>query len=135
MTNAQQLIAGIMLAALAGCGAEAGDIASVKGAQFKMKDSAITLAFAADGNKISGRAVNRFTASYTSGGDGKITFAPMASTMMMGLPDKMEEESKFFKAMANVNAYRINGQTITFTTSDGQSLVFEKAQMPAEIAP
>lgn len=69
---------------------------SINNHEFKLEDNhKITIGF--DNGSVYGSAgVNRYMGSYTIQ-DGKITFTQMGTTMMMGLPEDMDNETVYLK--------------------------------------
>ncbi|GBR77445.1 hypothetical protein RDn1_104 [Candidatus Termititenax dinenymphae] len=51
--------------------------------------------------------VNRFSGQYTSGKNKALSFSPLAATQMAGLPQAMETEDGFFKALAQTQKYEL----------------------------
>lgn len=76
----------------------------------------------ADG-KVTGRGgVNRYHGGYELDGD-KLTLSPVASTMMAGPPDAMEQEAAYFRALGSAASYSIEGDTLTLSDTGGESLL------------
>lgn len=90
--------------------------------------SDILLTFSENENRISGKVVNNYFGNYEVSNDNKISFGPIASTMMMGPVKDMETEQNFFKFMNTVNNYEINENNLTLTGKDGSFMKFEKIQ-------
>lgn len=90
--------------------------------------SDILLTFSENENRISGKVVNNYFGNYEVSNDNKISFGPIASTMMMGPAKDMETEQNFFKFMNTVNNYEINENNLTLTGEDGSVMKFEKIQ-------
>lgn len=88
----------------------------------------ISLIFSEKENRISGKVVNNYFGFYEISDNNKISFGPIASTMMMGPEDDMETEQEFFKFMNTVNNYKIKGDILTLTGKDGSVMKFEKIQ-------
>jgi heat shock protein HslJ len=78
--------------------------------------------FSSDG-KINGSVgCNSFSGDYKVSGD-KITFGPIASTLM-GCPDPIgQQESVVFSVFTNEATFKIDGSTLTITSADGNSVV------------
>lgn len=60
-------------------------------------NSRITIGFD-NGSVFGSSGVNRYIGSYSIK-DGKITFGNLGSTMMMGLPEDMDNETKYLKSL------------------------------------
>lgn len=89
------------------------DINSIKGKEFTLENSDITISF--DTNKVYGfSGVNRYFGGVDIQGD-KVTFTNLASTMMAGPQDKMTAESEYLKTLNEMNTMSIQGNTITLT--------------------
>jgi len=70
--------------------------------------------------KASGNAgVNTFTGSYEAPQDGRVTFGPLATTMMAGPDAAMQQEQAFLKALA---------ETKKFTTEDGALVLMDDSE-------
>lgn len=84
----------------------------------------VTLEFTGDRMSGSG-GINSLTGSYTVQG-GTISFGQVASTMMAGPEDLMQQESTFLQALNTVTTYRIEAGTLVLTSPAGE-LVFVAA--------
>ncbi|HJK58222.1 MAG TPA: META domain-containing protein [Methanocorpusculum sp.] len=83
------------------------------------------------GTNVSGNAgVNSYHGTITIE-DGKVTFSPMATTLMAGPEGMMAQETAFLAALQNVTAYTIANGVLTFTDASGNVLL-TFAAMPAE---
>lgn len=97
------------------------DISSISGKEYTLENSDITIIF--DNNKIYGfSGVNRYFGAIKVEGT-TITIGNVASTMMAGLPSKMEEESNYLKTLAEMNSMSIEDNSITLT-GNGKTLKF-----------
>lgn len=97
------------------------DINSVSGKEFTLENADITITF--ETAKVYGfSGVNRYFGSIKVDGN-KIAIENVASTMMAGTPAKMEEESNYLKALAEVNSISIDGNTVTLS-GNGKTLKF-----------
>lgn len=105
----------LSLLILAGCNkmAENNIINNINHHEFKLEsNNKITIGF--DNSSVYGSAgVNRYMGSYTIK-DNKITFGQMGTTMMMGLPEDMDNETAYLKSLSdNVSiSYENNVLTI-----------------------
>src|SRR6187551_3070837 len=63
-----------------------------------LDDVVPTIDFAGDGRVYGLASVNRFHGSCTVV-DGELVFTPLASTMMMGPPEPMDQEGRFLTAL------------------------------------
>ena len=97
-----------------------------------LNNTPITITFAKDG-KLNGKVVNYLMGEYKIDPDSKISFGPIASTMMMGPQKDMEAEQFFLQNLQNVKSYKIKGNRLILTTEDGSELMFEPDTPPAEI--
>lgn len=69
---------------------------------------------------------NRYTGSYTEGGNGVIEFGPMASTMMACPGPQMQQEQAFLKALDEAAGYTLAEGRLTLKGANGDELaVFE----------
>lgn len=106
-----------------------GKPATPKGNDYQLtnapENADITLAFSGDDNRYFGKVVNRYFGTYTIEGD-KLTFGPTASTMMMGPENLMKAEQQYLGNLATVQSFKINGDQLTLTLSDNNTLVFKK---------
>ena len=89
---------------------------------FVRADSPVQLDFA-DGRVSVSNTCNRMSGGYTLEAD-KLTFTPMASTMMACEDAVMDAENAFLQALESVTAGEVDGDTLTLTTLDGETLVF-----------
>lgn len=87
-------------------------------------ETAITLAFSPDEPRVFGKVVNNYNGSYTVDGT-SIKFGPMATTMMMGPQEAMEDEQSFHQFMSKVNGFKFDQKNLILSTEDGQTMIFE----------
>ena len=111
-----------LMLSLAGCTATS--TPSIKGNEFSLNNANITLAFDKNENKFYGKAVNNYFGVYTLNG-ANIKLELQGSTMMMGTPEEMTKETKYFNDLNGVSSYSINGNTLTLKGKDIE-LVFNK---------
>ena len=111
----------ILMLALIGC-AVASSTASIKGKEYTLNNTDITLIFDKNDNKFYGKAVNNYFGVYTQKGS-NIKLELQGSTMMMGEPQKMEQETKYFNNLNQVATYSINGNNLTLK-GDNVELTF-----------
>lgn len=79
-----------------------------------------TVTFGSDG-KLSGNVgCNSFSGDYKVDGS-TITFGPVISTMMACADPIMQQESAVLSVFANSATFKIDGKTLTITSSDGSS--------------
>lgn len=70
-------------------------------------------------NRVSGSGgVNRVMGGYTLNG-GSLTFTQMASTMMAGPPEAMQQEQAILTALQGVRGFAIAGDTLTLLDASG----------------
>jgi heat shock protein HslJ len=82
-------------------------------------DSAVTLAFGADGRATGSAGCNRYTASYESGRD-TLKFGSAAATRMMcANEDVMAQEQAFLAALGQVATFRMDGDRLELRGADG----------------
>lgn len=85
----------------------------------------VTLSFDANDLRAYGKVVNRYNTSYAADTAGRIGFGPMASTMMMGLPDGMQAESEYYKFMETAQLYKLEGGTLRIKNAEGKEIEFK----------
>ncbi len=121
-------LAGVL--ALAACGDNTPNPELLRGANFVATtgDTNITLSFAPDVMRINGQVVNLYNGTYTVDGD-KITFGPIASTMMMGPQAAMQTEQDYFQFLATVNCYDLDDGRLTLKNQDGKEIVFQQVEV------
>ena len=74
--------------------------------------------------KASGNGgVNSFSGTYQTSSGGKISFGPLASTLMAGPPAAMAQESKFFSALQNAKRFEINAGKFVLSDSENNTLM------------
>lgn len=122
------LAAGVL--ALAACGDNAPNPELLKGANFvsAADGTDIVLSFDANEMKVNGRVVNLYNGTYTVDG-AKITFGPMASTMMMGPAAAMQTEQEYFQFLTTVNSYDLQDGRLTLKNADGKEIVFQQVEV------
>lgn len=97
------------------------DINSIKGQEFTLENSDITISF--DNTRVYGfSGVNRYFGGLTVQGS-SIVIENIASTMMAGPQDKMEEEASYLKTLAEMTYMRIEGKSVILT-GNGKTLKF-----------
>lgn len=97
------------------------NINSISGVEYTLENSDITITF--DNTKIYGfSGVNRYFGAVKVQGN-NITIENVASTMMAGPQNKMEEESNYLKALSEMTSMTIGDKTITLT-GNGKTLKF-----------
>lgn len=121
------LAAGIF--ALAACGDNTPNPDALRGANFvsAQPGTNITLSFAADEMRVNGRVVNLYNGTYTVDG-AKISFGPLASTMMMGPMDAMQTEQDYFQFMETVDSYDLKNGRLTLKNPNGKEIVFQQVE-------
>ncbi len=121
-------LAGVL--ALAACGDSTPNPELLKGANFVATTSGadITLSFAPDVMRANGQVVNLYNSEYTVDGD-KITFGPIASTMMMGPAEEMQTEQDYFQFLSTVNCYDLDDGRLTLKNPDGKEIVFQQVEV------
>ncbi len=141
-----RIVAGLLLAGMVlmvgGCsaGSAAVDTAplqanewSLTGTSVSSTDIAavgITMKF--DDTQYSGfSGVNQYSGTYTVKAEGEIKFGPAAGTLMAGPEPLMKVESAYLKLIEGCDGYRIENGTLTLTTGDTDTLIFEAAKAAA----
>lgn len=90
------------------------DVDSIKGKEYVLENSDITINF--ENDKIYGfSGVNRYFGGMKVVGD-KVELTNIASTMMAGPQNKMNEESEFLRKLNNVKTMKIEGNTVILMT-------------------
>lgn len=83
-------------------------------------DPAVVSTLTMDDGTANGNAgVNTFNGSYSAPSDGVLTFGTLATTMMAGPDNAMQQEQAFLKALAD---------TKKFTTEDGALVLMDDAE-------
>jgi heat shock protein HslJ len=116
--------------ALSGCGGE--PAALLLGPEWAVEsiggtgiiaDSRVTIAFHEDGRLGGSASCNRYNAGYELTGEG-LTFGHAASTMMACEPLLMEQERRFFDALAGVRRFEVAPDgALVLLADDGPKLV------------
>jgi heat shock protein HslJ len=126
----------------AGCGSASGgsaggggttDPAALKDTSWKLtgwsvssqdpNDFTITAQFK-DGRIGGTSAVNQYGGSYTTGGDGSISFGELVSTMMAGPEPDMKAEQTYLALLAKVTSFKIDAGQLTLAGDGGDQLVY-----------
>ena len=82
-------------------------------------DAAVASSLTMDQGKANGNAgINTFNGSYDAPSDGVLTFGALATTMMAGPDNAMQQEQAFLKALAD---------TKKFTTEDGGLVLMDSS--------
>jgi heat shock protein HslJ len=128
------LLLGVPL--VTGCGGETMDPATLEGVEWQLADSSATdvdltaagITAAFDGENVSGFAgVNQYGGPYTAGDDGSLEIGEIASTLMAGPEPLMQAEGAYLAALKGCDGWEVGGDTLTLTTGDEDTLIFEKA--------
>lgn len=102
---------------------------NIKGNEYVMLDAPngaeITLMFSDTDNRASGKVVNRYFGTYIIDGN-KLTFGPMASTMMMGPEPLMQAEYQYLQDLPKTVSYEATSNGLTLNLSDNRQLKFKK---------
>jgi heat shock protein HslJ len=87
----------------------------------------ITASF--DGSRISGfSGVNQYTGTYTADADGSFSAGPLAATLMAGPEALMDVEAAYLGMLETVETFAVDGERLTLTTEEGETLVFDVAR-------
>ena len=90
--------------------------------------SATITAEFSEGRVAGTSAVNRYSASVTSGPDGSFAVDAPISTKMAGPADAMAAESSYLRRLQAATSYQVDGDTLVINDADGQpSLTFTRA--------
>lgn len=111
------------------------ETATFKGKNYLLDNAdsapAISLNFDAAGENYSGKVVNNYFGSYSTGENNTIFFGPAGATMMMGPREEMEAEGHYFQLLPQVNKFSLEGDTLTLYTTNGEKLVFKETSTVA----
>ena len=98
---------------------------NLKGKTFTLDNSNIILTFDKDENKFYGKALNNYFGNYKLENN-NLTFEITGSTMMMGAPKEMEDETKYFQDLSKINSYNIKNKTLTLKGNNVELIYQEK---------
>src|SRR5262249_3668567 len=89
-------------------------------------DAPITLQLGAD-NRASGRGgCNGYGGPYTLAGDA-LSFGPLAATKMACAPEAMDQEQRYFDALAKVKRYAVaDDGALLLVTEEGKEIRFRR---------
>jgi heat shock protein HslJ len=131
-TKPLALVAAILVALVAllsGCGGEdnAPNAPTMLQGSWKLEtingaaaDPTVPTTLSLNGGKATGNAgVNTFNGDYTAPSDGVLTFGTLASTMMAGPENAMNQEQAFLKVLSD---------TKKFTTQDGALVLMDDSE-------
>ncbi len=96
----------------------------------------VTISF--DGESFNGKSViNHFFGTYKIENGNKFiandSEVSTGMTMMAGAPDDMENDQKFIELFIDIDTIALDGNTLTFTTKGGETLVFVESDAVASI--
>lgn len=87
-------------------------------------DPAVTSDLTLKAGKASGAGgVNTFSGTYDAPGDNRLSFGPLASTAMAGEPAAMEQEDKFFAALAATRHFELNAGKLVLSDTGNNTLM------------
>ena len=91
-------------------------------------DPAVDSQLTMDGaGTASGNAgVNTFNGSYDAPDDGVLTFGALATTMMAGPDNAMQQEQAFLKALADTGKFSVDDRSLTLMDEGGKTLAVLK---------
>jgi heat shock protein HslJ len=95
-------------------------------------DAVITIAFAPDGTVSGLAACNRYTGRYSIGGDGTLTFGPLAQTRKLCEPALDAAEREYAAALAKVRTAAVTGERLVLR-GEGIELGFAAIDVAAQI--
>lgn len=123
------LVVVALVALLSGCGGEdnAPNAPTMLQGSWKLEtlggsaaDPAVPSTLSFDEGKVTGNAgVNTFNGDYDAPSDGELTIGPLASTMMAGPDNAMQQEAAFLEALNDTRA---------FTTEDGALILMDDSE-------
>lgn len=127
----KRVVSGAVLLALAGCAAEPMKLQKERGYVLEwigerplMDYSHLTLTLAEDGRAYGNGGCNHWFAQYSLQGD-KLSFGAIGSTRKMCAPALMEQEQRFFKALATVERWDVSPiEQFRFWPAEGKPLRF-----------
>ncbi len=89
-----------------------------------LADTEITASLDEEGSTIAGSAgCNRYTGTFTTGGDGSLVLSPLATTRMLCPDDVMAQESAFLRAMEHVATFEVDGTQLRLLDPAGSVLL------------
>ncbi|MCQ2599377.1 MAG: META domain-containing protein [Alphaproteobacteria bacterium] len=131
--NIKNILISVSLLAVVACG-QNDNANPLRGTNFVSDERGvnIVLTFANDEMRVNGRVVNLYNGTYELNGD-KISFGPIASTMMMGPLNEMEIEQDYFKFLETVQTYTLTDEgKLTLENADGRTIVFQQVDAESE---
>ena len=82
-----------------------------------------------DGQNVSGfSGVNQYGGPYTAEDDGSLKVGDLAGTLMAGPEPLMRAEQAYLELLMGCDGFRVDGDTLTLLTGEGETLVYEKAE-------
>lgn len=106
---------------------------SITGKEYVLSTSTdtvkITINFAEE-NFFGFSGVNNYFGKYTLSGD-NMKLSHVGSTLMAGPRETMEKEFEYISALAKVEKYKVEKDTLILTTSTGQELIFKNTGKPS----
>ena len=100
----------LVVFSLLGCSNQT--IPNIKGKTFIQNNSNYTISFDAKENKFYGKALNNYFGTYKLEKN-QLTLELTGSTMMMGSPQDMKNETIYFENLSKINSYILNNKTLT----------------------
>jgi len=89
-------------------------------------DVPITLQFGADGRASGRGGCNGYGGPYTLAGDA-LSFGPLAATKMACAPEAMDQEQRYFDALAKVKRYAVaDDGALLLVTEEGKEIRFRR---------
>ncbi len=88
----------------------------------------MTLEFDAEGRAVGNGGVNGFGTDYEADSDGSLRFGQIASTLMAGPEEFMEQEAAFFSALSQVAAFSVSEDGGLLQLLDAQGVVVITAE-------
>lgn len=122
------IAAGALLVGCSSIGNNAVDIKKIEKEEFqlvnKYEDAGITIAFE-DGRVYGFSGVNRYF-GMASVNDNNIEIINVASTMMAGPENRMEEENGYMQLLNDAKTIEMKDGDIVITTNSNEQLIFKK---------
>ncbi len=87
-----------------------------------MPDVETNLTFRPDGKLTGNMGCNGFGGDYTIQGE-KITFGPIAATLMACSDPQMAQEGAAFQVLKDTASFKLDGGTLTITSADGNTVL------------
>lgn len=87
--------------------------------------SIVTMNFSRDGRLYGNASINNYMSSWLAVDD-RVIIAGIASTMMAGPPELMQQEGRFLSLFEEARRFVVTDGTLVITTRDGREIVAER---------